>query len=83
MVAVDGGDDRHRARRLTLLIDAFDTPAQRLDTDPAGIVHIEQPVAFGALFTTEAEDESNEEDEWEPFPEPEYEVDETTGEILN
>lgn len=37
----------------------------------------------GALFTTEAEEESDEEDEWEPFPEPEYEVDETTGEILD
>lgn len=33
-----------------------------------------------ALFTTESTDED---DEWEPFPEPEYEVNETTGEILN
>ena len=34
-----------------------------------------------ALFTTEADDDE-EDDEWEPFPEPEYEVDEVTGEIL-
>ncbi len=33
-----------------------------------------------ALFTTES---TGEDDEWEPFPEPEYEVNETTGEILN
>ncbi|TPF92531.1 hypothetical protein BW14_08280 [Bifidobacterium sp. UTBIF-68] len=42
-------------------------------------------LAKGPLFTTEAvdaEDTEVEEEEWEPFPEPEYEVDETTGEIM-
>lgn len=42
-------------------------------------------LAKGPLFTTEAfdaEDMEVEEEEWERFPEPEYEVDETTGEIM-
>ena len=39
----------------------------------------------GPLFTTEAidADEPEEDDDWEPFPEPDYEIDETTGEILD
>lgn len=41
----------------------------------------------GPLFTTEAIDtdtpEADEDDDWEPFPEPEYDVDETAGEILD
>lgn len=42
-------------------------------------------LAQGPLFTTEAidTDEPEEDDGWEPFPEPEYDVDETTGEILD
>lgn len=42
-------------------------------------------LAQGPLFTTEAidADEPEEDDDWEPFPEPDYEIDETTGEILD
>ena len=38
---------------------------------------------IGIKLVANEEEESDEEDEWEPFPEPEYEVDETTGEILD
>lgn len=44
-------------------------------------------LAQGPLFTTEAIDtdnpEEDEDDDWEPFPEPDYEIDEATGEILD
>lgn len=38
-------------------------------------------VSGGLVFTRS--DEPEEDDDWEPFPEPEYDVDETTGEILS
>lgn len=38
-------------------------------------------VSGGLVFTRS--DEPEEDDDWEPFPEPEYDVDETAGEILS
>ncbi|MGR1195105.1 hypothetical protein ACUXZ5_00765 [Alloscardovia omnicolens] len=53
--------------------------------DSNGLYISPRVLAQEPLFTTEAigTDEPGEDDDWEPFPEPEYDVDETTGEILD